>query len=136
MVITGRVLIDGAGQGWLLRLVEPISFWGGVDPATARLTDPRHPQHGVSISGTVLALAATRGSSSSSAIMLELLARGIAPAALLLAEPDAILALGVIVGREMGYGSIPVLDVPVAQQALLPEGLIRVTPGGEIESAA
>jgi predicted aconitase with swiveling domain len=63
------------------------------------------------------------------------LARGIAPAALLLAEPDAILALGVIVGREMGYGSIPVLDVPAAQQALLPEGLLRVSPGGEIVAA-
>jgi predicted aconitase with swiveling domain len=118
-----------------LRLVEPISFWGGVDPATARLTDPRHPQHGVSIAGTVLALAATRGSSSSSAIMLELLARGIAPAALLLAEPDAILALGVIVGREMGYRAIPVLDVSAADQARLPQGDLRVAPGGEIMAA-
>jgi predicted aconitase with swiveling domain len=135
MVLKGRVLIDGAGQGPLLRLVEPISFWGGVDPATARLTDPRHPQHGVSIAGTVLALAATRGSSSSSAIMLELLARGIAPAALLLAEPDAILALGVIVGREMGYPAIPVLDLSAADQARLPQGHIRVAPGGEITAA-
>jgi predicted aconitase with swiveling domain len=128
----GRVLVDGAGEGPLLRLVEPISFWGGVDPATARLTDPRHPQHGVSIAGTVLALAALRGSSSSSAIMLELLHRGIAPVALLLAEPDAILTLGVIVGREMGYSAIPVLDVPATEQALLPQGLIRIASGGEI----
>ena len=132
MVLKGRVLVDGEGQGPLLRLVEPISFWGGVDPATSRLTDPRHPQHGVAIAGTVLALAATRGSSSSSAIMLELLARGIAPAALLLAEPDAILALGVIVGREMGYKPIPVLDVPAAEQAALPLGLVRVSLGGLI----
>ena len=133
MVVKGRVLIDGEGKGPLLRLSEPISFWGGVDPATARLTDPRHPQHGVSIAGTVLALAATRGSSSSSAIMLELLARGIAPAALLLATPDAILALGVIVGREMGYKPIPVLELSVAELTLLPEGVLRVSAGGAIE---
>ena len=133
MVVKGRVLIDGEGKGPLLRLSEPISFWGGVDPATARLTDPRHPQHGVSIAGAVLALAATRGSSSSSAIMLELLARGIAPAALLLATPDAILALGVIVGREMGYKPIPVLELSVAEQTLLPEGVLRVSAGGAIE---
>jgi predicted aconitase with swiveling domain len=131
----GRVLIDGVGQGPLLRLVEPISFWGGVDPATAHLTDPRHPQHGVSIAGTVLALASMRGSSSSSAIMLELLARGIAPAALLLGEPDAILALGVLVGREMGYKAIPVLAVPAAEQAALPQGVLRVAAGGAITSA-
>jgi predicted aconitase with swiveling domain len=133
VVVKGRVLIDGEGEGPLLRLSEPISFWGGVDPATARLTDPRHPQHGVPIAGTVLALAATRGSSSSSAIMLELLARGIAPAALLLATPDAILSLGVIVGREMGYKPIPVLELSVAEQALLPEGVLRVSAGGAIE---
>ena len=133
MVVKGRVLIDGEGKGPLLRLSEPISFWGGVDPATARLTDPRHPQHGVSIAGTVLALAATRGSSSSSAIMLELLARGIAPAALLLATPDAILALGVIVGREMGYKPIPVIELSVTEQTLLPEGVLRVSAGGAIE---
>ena len=135
MVLTrGGVLIDGIAEGPLLRLVEPISFWGGVDPATSRLTDPRHPQHGVAIAGTVLALAATRGSSSSSAIMLELLARGIAPAALLLAEPDAILALGVIVGREMGYKAIPVLALAAAAQALLPDGVLRIAAGGGISA--
>ena len=130
MGVSARVLIDGEGEGPLLRLVEPISFWGGVDPKTSRLTDPRHPQHGVPIAGTVLALAATRGSSSSSAIMLELLARGIAPAALLLGEPDAILALGVLVGREMGYGGIPVLAVPATEQACLLAARLRIARGG------
>jgi len=133
--LTRRVLVDGTAQGPLLRLAEPISFWGGVDPATARLTDPRHPQHGVSIAGMVLALAATRGSSSSSAIMLELLARGIAPAALLLGEPDAILALGVLVGREMGYQAIPVLAIPAIEQARLPTGMLRIAAGGTISAA-
>ncbi len=134
-MLTRRVLIDGTAQGPLLRLAEPISFWGGIDPATARLTDPRHPQYGVSIAGTVLALAATRGSSSSSAIMLELLARGIAPAALLLGEPDAILALGVVVGREMGYKTIPVLAIPADEHARLPEGMLRIAAGGIISAA-
>jgi predicted aconitase with swiveling domain len=134
MGLRGRVLIDGEGEGPLLRLVEPISFWGGVDPDSGRLTDPRHPQHGVSIAGTVLALAATRGSSSSSAIMLELLRNGRAPAALLMAEPEAILALGVVVGREIGYRTIPVLAMPVEDQARLPEGRLRVRVGGVIEA--
>ena len=135
MELSGRVLIDGAAEGPLLRLVEPISFWGGVDPDSGRLTDPRHPQHGVSLAGTVLALAATRGSSSSSAIMLELLRNGRAPAALLMAEPEAILALGIIVGREMGYRTIPVLAMPVEDQARLPEGRLRVRAGGVIVQA-
>lgn len=134
MEAQGTVLIDGVAEGKLLRLIEPISFWGGVDPQTSRLTDPRHPQHGVAIAGTVLALAAMRGSSSSSAIMLELLARGIAPAALLLGEPDAILSLGVIVGREMGYPAIPVLALAAAAQARLPQGMLRIARGGAISA--
>src|SRR5258708_24238605 len=96
VVLTGRVLIDGTARGPLLCLAEPISFWGGVDPAPARLTDRRHPQHGVSIAGTVLPLAPTRRSSSPSAIMLELLPRGIDPPPLLLRAPAALPALGVV----------------------------------------
>ena len=116
------VLLPGAAEGPLLRLGKPISFWGGVDPWTGRITDPRHPDHDKVIGGTILALPATIGSSSSSAVMLELLAGGRAPAALLLAEPDAILTLGVVVGREMGYGAIPVLRLSAAAQASLPQG--------------
>ncbi len=52
----GRILIEGEGTGPLLRLTAPLSFWGGVDPKTGRVSDPRHPQHGMSIAGTVLAL--------------------------------------------------------------------------------
>jgi predicted aconitase with swiveling domain len=60
------------------------------------------------------------GSSSSSYIMLELLAGGHAPAAVLVPEPDAILSLGVIVAREMGYASMPVVQLTVRDQRALP----------------
>ena len=86
-----------------LILTAPISFWGGVDPKTSRIADVRHPQHGSEIAGTILMLPGTIGSSSASAILLELIHRGIAPAAIIMREPDAILLLGVIVAREMGW---------------------------------
>ena len=80
-----------------------ISFWGGVDPATGRIADVRHPDYGAGISGRVVFLPATIGSSSASAVLLELVRNGRAPAALVLHEPDAILLLGLIVAREMGW---------------------------------
>ena len=67
------------------------------------IADVRHPQHGMHIKGRLLFLPGTIGSSSASAILLELVHRGIAPAALVLHEPDAILLLGLIVAREMGW---------------------------------
>ena len=89
--------------GETLILTAPISFWGGVDPKTGRIADVRHPQHGQSIAGKVLFLPGTIGSSSASAVLLELVRSGHAPAALVLHEPDAILLLGLIVAREMGW---------------------------------
>ena len=121
-MIQAEPLIAGAAAGPVLRFTDPISFWGGIDPASGRVTDPQHHAHGQNIAGTVLVLAATRGSSSSSAVMLELRRGKNAPAALVLAKVDAILALGVVVAKEMGYGSIPVLRVPADQHDMLSAG--------------
>jgi predicted aconitase with swiveling domain len=96
-----------AARGPGLALSAPISFWGGVDPKTGRIADVRHPQHGVPITGTVLMLPGTIGSSSASAVLLELVHKGIAPAAIILHEPDAILLLGLLVAREMGWSHPP-----------------------------
>ena len=102
--IQSEVLVAGdGGMGQALVLSAPISFWGGVDPATGRIGDVRHPQCGEFISGRVLFLPATIGSSSASAVLLELVRNRHAPAALVLHEPDAILLLGLIVAREMGW---------------------------------
>ena len=107
--IQGKVLVAGrAGHGAALVLDEPISFWGGVDPRTGRIADVRHPQHGESVAGKVLFLPGTIGSSSASAVLLELVHNGHAPAALVMHEPDAILLLGLIVAKEMGW------ETPVA----------------------
>jgi len=101
----GRMdLVPGApATGESLILAAPISFWGGVDAKTGRIADVRHPQHGESIAGKVLFLPGTIGSSSASAVLLELVHNGHAPAALVLHEPDAILLLGLIVAREMSW---------------------------------
>lgn len=104
--IHAAVLLPGpATTATALALTAPISFWGGVDPKTARIADVRHPEYGQDISGRILLVPATVGSSSAAAILLELVHAGRAPAALVLHEPDAILLLGLIVAKEMGYAT-------------------------------
>ncbi|TPI42768.1 DUF126 domain-containing protein [Mesorhizobium sp. B3-1-9] len=106
MSTAAEILVPGkAGEGDALVLTAPISFWGGVDPKTGRIADVRHPQHGEVIAGRVLFLPGTIGSSSASAVLMELVHNGRAPAALVLHEPDAILLLGLIVAREMGWAT-------------------------------
>lgn len=101
--MNAEILVPGEdGIGETLLFDAPISFWGGVDPRSGVVIDVRHPQHGQTIAGTILFLPGTIGSSSASAVLLELVHAGHAPAGLVLHEPDAILLLGLVVAREMG----------------------------------
>ena len=122
------VVQPGAGRGRVLK-IPTLSFWGGVDPTTGRLTDPALPGHGEAIAGRVLLVAQPRGSSSSSAVMLELLRNGHAPAAVVLGRIDAILGLGIVVAREMGWATIPLYRLAV-------EAMESITDGAEVEIRA
>jgi predicted aconitase with swiveling domain len=114
-------------------LTRPLSLWGGVDPVRGAIVDPRHPQFGASIAGTVLLIPEPIGSSSSSAIMLELIREGTAPAAIVLGRRDAILALGAVVARELGYEAGPIVEVAPAELGSVPEGARLSVIDGEIE---
>ena len=114
----------------LLRLGAPISFWGGVDYASGRITQAGHPERGRSIAGTVLAIPATIGSSCSSAVLAELIRAGQAPAALLLQQVDAILVVGALVAREMGWRAPTVARI--ALDALPSAGTVSVSREGMI----
>jgi predicted aconitase with swiveling domain len=106
-----RTLVAGEAEGEALVLDEPLSFWGGVDPATGEIVDVHHPQRGANVGGRVLFMPAGRGSSSSSSVLAEAIRAGTAPAAIVLAEPDPILALGAIVARELYGVAMPIVVV-------------------------
>jgi uncharacterized protein len=99
-----EVLVAGSdGEGPALLLERPISFWGGIDPQRGTVIDARHPQKGACITGSMLFLPGTIGSSSASAVLLELVHQGKAPAGIIMHAPDAILLLGLLAAREMGW---------------------------------
>lgn len=103
-------LVDGDGEGEVVVLDEPLSFWGGMDPANGEIIDARHPQRGTSLRGKVVVMPSGRGSSSSSSVLAEAIRLGTAPAAILLGKPDPIVALGALVAREL-YGRAPPVAV-------------------------
>ena len=133
----GEVLVAGAaGSGPALVLDQPISFWGGVDPKTGGIADVRHPRHGENVAGRVLFLPGTIGSSSASAVLLELVRGGRAPAAIVMHEPDAILLLGLIVAREMGWPAPVAVRLDRAQHAGFAGNIVEVEPDGTVASRA
>jgi predicted aconitase/predicted aconitase with swiveling domain len=88
-----------------------LSFWGGVDSATGEVIDRHHPLSGEYLDGCVLAIPSGRGSCTGSSVLMELISNGHAPAALVLAEPDEILTLGVLVAQTIFERSLPVLCI-------------------------
>jgi predicted aconitase with swiveling domain len=133
-IFTGRALVAGEARGLTLVLEEPLSFWGGVDPTTGRLIDPRHPQHGVTITGRILLMPSGRGSSSSSSVLAESIRLGTAPAAIVLGEPDPIIALGAIVARELYGVNLLVVTIGPADYAAIGEGVALRISGSNITS--
>jgi len=109
--LAGRSLVDGAAVAPLLYADVGLSFWGGVDPFNGEVIDRHHPLSGQCLAGRVLAIPSGRGSCTGSSVLMELISNGHAPAALVLAEADEILTLGVLVAQTLFQRSLPVLCI-------------------------
>jgi predicted aconitase with swiveling domain len=129
----GRVLASGSAQGRALVLREPLSLWGGMDPATGVLTDANHPQRGERLTGRVLVMPAVRGSSSASSVLAESVRARMHPAAILLGEPDLILAVGAAVAEELYGVRVPVLVMDATDLLAIRDGaLVKVDADGSV----
>lgn len=117
-----RVIVSGEARGDVLRLSEPLSLWGGLNPETGEITDRHHPASGQNVAGRILVMPSGRGSSSASSILLEAVRQQKAPAGIILAQTDGILALGAVVAREIYNVDLPVCVAQDADYALLETG--------------
>jgi predicted aconitase with swiveling domain len=121
-IIQGKPVVQGCAQGEALVSNEPLSFWGGYDYHTGEITDRRHPLSGSIASGRILAVPFTRGSSTTSAVLLEAVRAGSAPAAILTTGVDSFFALASIVANEMYTRPIPIIAVSPQDFATLQTG--------------
>jgi len=121
-IISARPLVAGRASGEVIVLDEPLSFWGGFDSATGRITDRHHAQVGTSLAGKVLVMPSGRGSSSSSSVLAEAIRARTAPVAIVLREADLIVALGALVAAELYEHHVPVVVVAPEDYAALQTG--------------
>lgn len=84
----GKVLNEGCASGDVLVLDEPLSFWGGYDPQTGTIIDQQHPQVGATMTGKIVVMPGTRGSSGTPGVLGESLRLRTGPAGLVLNKPD------------------------------------------------
>ncbi len=133
-LIHGIPVVAGTAQGPALVGDEPLSFWGGYDPQSGEIIDRRHPLSGSIAAGCVLVLPQTRGSSTTTAVLLEAVRSGMAPAAILTTGHDSFLALAAIVARELYGRWFALVSVSQEAAALLHTGDdVAIDPDGTIE---
>ena len=116
------MVIAGEASGELLVSSEPLSFWGGYDARTGEIIDRRHPLAGKNAAGKILVVPFTRGSSTTTQVLLEAIRAGTAPAAIVSSEADTFLALAAIVADEMYGRALPIAVVSAADMATLRSG--------------
>jgi predicted aconitase with swiveling domain len=113
--------VPGDAVGETLVSHEPLSFWGGYDADDGSIIDQRHPLYGVSAKGRVLVLPGSRGSSTTSAVLLESVRNGTAPTAIITCELDGFIALSAIVAGELYDRILPVVAVTPDTFAAIPD---------------
>ncbi|MHA2603152.1 MAG: aconitase X swivel domain-containing protein, partial [Candidatus Thorarchaeota archaeon SMTZ1-83] len=86
--------------------------WGGFDPKTGTITERNHELKGQNVTGTVFVFPTGKGSSTTSAILLESVRCGTAPAAIVNLKTEPILVIGAIIAERLYDRVIPIVDTP------------------------
>jgi hypothetical protein len=127
IVLNGRVIKAGRGEGRALVSSEPIGFLGGVDPDTGIVLEPGHPLQGQSMADKVLVFPSGKGSTVGSYTILRLARGGHGPAAMINAESEAIVAVGAIIADIPMVDRIDISLIRDGDWVVVEDGSVKVT---------
>lgn len=125
---TGRVIKCGIATGEALVSPEPIGFLGGVDAETGIVTEKGHPLEGACVAGKVLVFPTGKGSTVGSYVLYQLAANGRAPAAILNAESEPIVAVGAIISEIPMVDQLPIEHIHTGDIVAVEGAQVTVTP--------
>jgi len=104
MRLRGRRVVGGYAEGEALVSIDPVSFYGGVDPETGIITEPGHAVEGECVKGRVFVFPTGKGSTVGSYVIYRMKRLGTAPAAVINTDTEAIIATGCVLAE------IPLID--------------------------
>src|SRR5688572_33300899 len=133
IVIYGKPFIQGVAQGKALATNEPLSFWGGYDWKTGEIIDRRHNLSGSIAKDKILAIPFTRGSSTTTAVLLEAIRARTAPRAIITTDTDFFFALASVVAEELYASPLPLVALSQKDFAQLKtDDVIQITADGVV----
>ena len=126
----GRIIKAGVAEGPALVSPEPIGFLGGVDGKTGMVTERGHPLEGSNVAGTVLVFPTGKGSTVGSYVLYELAANGLAPAAIINAESEPIVAVGAIISDIPMVDQVPLGTLQTGDRVRVEDDTVTVWRAG------
>lgn len=112
MVVEGTPILAGSCSGPVVFTDAPLSFWGGVNAVDGRVVDTHHPLEWTVLTDKILVMPRTRGSSTTSAVLLEMIRANTAPKAIITSQLDPLLTLGALIGKKLYQRTVVMLSVP------------------------
>lgn len=133
LTLQAKVIIPGEARGRALVSNEPLSFWGGYDWKTGEIIDRRHMLSGAIARDRILAVPFTRGSSTTTAVLLEAIRAKTAPSAIITTDTDFFFALASVVAEELYASPLPLVALPGADFAQLKtDDELEITVNGTV----
>lgn len=124
--LQGRVIKAGRCEGEALVSPEPLSFFGGVDAVTGVVVEPGHSLQGQSVAGRVLVFPTAKGSTVGSYILYRLKKAGLAPAGIVNAESEPIVAVGAIIAEIPMVDQVDITQIQTGDRVIIEEGSVTV----------
>jgi predicted aconitase with swiveling domain len=97
--LKGRIIYKGKAEGEALVTSQPISFYGGVDPATGVIIEKGHELQGQSVKDKILVFPTGKGSTVGSYTLYRMKKNDTAPAGMINNECETVVAVGVIISE-------------------------------------
>lgn len=132
-IMHGTLYTGSSCSGFLLACQEPLSFWGGYNQETGEIIDRRHSLSGKNAGERILAIPFSRGSSTTTAVLLEAIRNHKAPLAILTQGIDRFFVLASVVADEM-YGT-PIVVVALSEndfKSLQTGQWVEIMPDGRV----
>jgi len=110
VVVKGRGVTSGYGEGKILSSKQPFMLSHGVEPRTGNVIHIRSDIFGENVRGKVLIFPIGKGSTTGSAWILETIRYGNGPVAVINIDTESIIVTGFFMAKLLYGISIPLVD--------------------------
>jgi predicted aconitase with swiveling domain len=126
MELKGRIISRGVAEGEALTTLQPISFYGGVDPNTSEIIEKGHELQGKQVKNKILVFPNGKGSTVGSYTLYRMKKGGNAPAGIVNKECETVVAVGAIISEIPCVDKIDISKIKNGDMVRLDNGVVTI----------